>query len=290
LSDEEVCIGDRYRIGSALLEVTQPRVTCYRVGIRMDEPRMAAMPELPPMTTTVWQTSSSSSVWSLFMPQNPAADLVPAGFCFELPTERHPFTSSFATASHKTSGLSSPAFASSIILLAISSSFAISPRSASPRARRVISNARPIIRLVSRSNLESPKNCEMGMEIGPTIGACARRPPAGTGGSCTAGDPDSFGSEAASRPTGMSPGVDVRFSYLEAPRTVRTVTQPVGRKRGGRRMGGRRRARRGLIERDRRISRIQRVPVGWGKYLPPDRFRRTDGPIGRSVCIGTEYL
>jgi ferredoxin-NADP reductase/MOSC domain-containing protein YiiM/ferredoxin len=43
LGDGEVCIGDRYRIGSALLEVTQPRVTCYRVGIRMDEPRMAAL-------------------------------------------------------------------------------------------------------------------------------------------------------------------------------------------------------------------------------------------------------
>jgi ferredoxin-NADP reductase/MOSC domain-containing protein YiiM len=43
LSDEEVCIGDRYRIGNALFEVTQPRVTCYRVGIRMDEPRMAAL-------------------------------------------------------------------------------------------------------------------------------------------------------------------------------------------------------------------------------------------------------
>ncbi len=43
LSDEEVCIGDQYRIGSALLEVTQPRVTCYRVGIRMNEPRMAAL-------------------------------------------------------------------------------------------------------------------------------------------------------------------------------------------------------------------------------------------------------
>jgi ferredoxin-NADP reductase/MOSC domain-containing protein YiiM len=43
LSDHEVCIGDRYRIGSALFEVTQPRVTCYRVGIRMDEPRMAAL-------------------------------------------------------------------------------------------------------------------------------------------------------------------------------------------------------------------------------------------------------
>src|SRR5580692_5784573 len=42
LSDDEVCIGDRYRIGNALFEVTQPRVTCYRVGIRMNEPRMAA--------------------------------------------------------------------------------------------------------------------------------------------------------------------------------------------------------------------------------------------------------
>jgi MOSC domain-containing protein YiiM/ferredoxin-NADP reductase len=43
LSDREVCIGDRYRVGEALFEVTQPRVTCYRVGIRMDEPRMAAL-------------------------------------------------------------------------------------------------------------------------------------------------------------------------------------------------------------------------------------------------------
>src|SRR5271165_4266639 len=43
LADDEVCIGDRYRIGSTLFEVTQPRVTCYRVGIRMNEPRMAAL-------------------------------------------------------------------------------------------------------------------------------------------------------------------------------------------------------------------------------------------------------
>src|SRR5580704_2031705 len=43
LADNEVCVGDRYRIGTALFEVTQPRVTCYRVGIRMDEPRMAAL-------------------------------------------------------------------------------------------------------------------------------------------------------------------------------------------------------------------------------------------------------
>ena len=43
LADDRVCIGDRYRIGTALFEVTQPRVTCYRVGIRMDDPRMPAL-------------------------------------------------------------------------------------------------------------------------------------------------------------------------------------------------------------------------------------------------------
>jgi ferredoxin-NADP reductase/MOSC domain-containing protein YiiM len=43
LPDDEVCIGDRYRIGDAVFEVSQPRVTCYRVGIRMDEPQMAAL-------------------------------------------------------------------------------------------------------------------------------------------------------------------------------------------------------------------------------------------------------
>ena len=43
LPDDQACIGDRFRIGSALFEVSQPRVTCYRVGIRMDEPRMAAL-------------------------------------------------------------------------------------------------------------------------------------------------------------------------------------------------------------------------------------------------------
>ncbi|MGH7152503.1 MAG: MOSC domain-containing protein, partial [Acetobacteraceae bacterium] len=43
LSDDDVCIGDQYRIGSTVFEVTQPRITCYRVGIRMGEPRMAAL-------------------------------------------------------------------------------------------------------------------------------------------------------------------------------------------------------------------------------------------------------
>ncbi len=43
LPDDAVCIGDRYRIGSAVFEVTQPRTTCYRVGIRTNEPRMPAL-------------------------------------------------------------------------------------------------------------------------------------------------------------------------------------------------------------------------------------------------------
>jgi len=43
LPDNEICIGDRYRIGGAVFEVTQPRVTCYRLGIRMNNPQMAAL-------------------------------------------------------------------------------------------------------------------------------------------------------------------------------------------------------------------------------------------------------
>lgn len=43
LPDDEVHIGDRYRIGDAAFEVTQPRVTCYRVGMRLGEPEMPAL-------------------------------------------------------------------------------------------------------------------------------------------------------------------------------------------------------------------------------------------------------
>ena len=46
LPDDVVCIGDRYEIGSALFEVTQPRVPCYRVGIRMNEAQMAGLSDL----------------------------------------------------------------------------------------------------------------------------------------------------------------------------------------------------------------------------------------------------
>jgi ferredoxin-NADP reductase/MOSC domain-containing protein YiiM len=43
LGDDEVCVGDQYQIGDALFEVTQPRVTCFRVGIRMNDPRIPAL-------------------------------------------------------------------------------------------------------------------------------------------------------------------------------------------------------------------------------------------------------
>jgi ferredoxin-NADP reductase/MOSC domain-containing protein YiiM/ferredoxin len=43
LPDDEVCIGDRYRIGEAEFEVTQPRVTCYRVGMRLGEPELPSL-------------------------------------------------------------------------------------------------------------------------------------------------------------------------------------------------------------------------------------------------------
>ncbi len=43
LADDDVCIGDRFEIGGALVEVSQPRVTCYRVGLRMGEPQLPAL-------------------------------------------------------------------------------------------------------------------------------------------------------------------------------------------------------------------------------------------------------
>ncbi|MGD0108808.1 MAG: MOSC and FAD-binding oxidoreductase domain-containing protein [Rhodopila sp.] len=43
LADAEVCIGDRFRIGSVVVEVTQPRDTCYRLGIRLERPEMPAL-------------------------------------------------------------------------------------------------------------------------------------------------------------------------------------------------------------------------------------------------------
>lgn len=49
LADDEVCIGDRYRIGRALFEVTQPRVTCYRVYFRYGPVTRSPSVGLPPI-------------------------------------------------------------------------------------------------------------------------------------------------------------------------------------------------------------------------------------------------
>jgi MOSC domain-containing protein YiiM len=38
LADNMVCIGDRFRIGGAVVEVSQPRDTCYRVGYQAEPP------------------------------------------------------------------------------------------------------------------------------------------------------------------------------------------------------------------------------------------------------------
>lgn len=34
LREDEICIGDRYQLGSAVVEVSQPRVPCFKFGIR----------------------------------------------------------------------------------------------------------------------------------------------------------------------------------------------------------------------------------------------------------------
>jgi ferredoxin-NADP reductase/MOSC domain-containing protein YiiM len=43
LPDDEVCIGDRFRIGGAIFEISQPRVTCFKVGMRLGEPELPAL-------------------------------------------------------------------------------------------------------------------------------------------------------------------------------------------------------------------------------------------------------
>ena len=40
LLEDEVWIGDRYRVGTAELVVTQPRMPCYKLGIRFGQPDM----------------------------------------------------------------------------------------------------------------------------------------------------------------------------------------------------------------------------------------------------------
>ena len=48
LADDQVCIGDRYQIGEAVFEVTQPRVTCFRVGDPLGRAPDAVAARRPP--------------------------------------------------------------------------------------------------------------------------------------------------------------------------------------------------------------------------------------------------
>jgi MOSC domain-containing protein YiiM len=38
LDEDDVLVGDRFRMGTALLEVSQPRIPCFKLGIRMGDP------------------------------------------------------------------------------------------------------------------------------------------------------------------------------------------------------------------------------------------------------------
>ncbi len=41
--EDQIHVGDVFRVGSALVEVTQPRVPCYKLGIKMGLPRFVKM-------------------------------------------------------------------------------------------------------------------------------------------------------------------------------------------------------------------------------------------------------
>lgn len=42
LTEAAACIGDRYRLGSALVEISQGRKPCWKLGHRLDDPRVTA--------------------------------------------------------------------------------------------------------------------------------------------------------------------------------------------------------------------------------------------------------
>ena len=56
LTEAEAMIGDRFRIGSALLQVTQPRMPCYKLGIRFGR---------PDMVKRFWQSGRSGIYFSV---------------------------------------------------------------------------------------------------------------------------------------------------------------------------------------------------------------------------------
>lgn len=42
LSEDQACIGDRYRLGSAVVEISQGRKPCWKLGHRLGDPRVTA--------------------------------------------------------------------------------------------------------------------------------------------------------------------------------------------------------------------------------------------------------
>jgi MOSC domain-containing protein YiiM len=56
LTEETARIGDRFRVGSAVLEVTQPRMPCYKLGIRFDR---------ADMVKRFWQSGRSGIYFSV---------------------------------------------------------------------------------------------------------------------------------------------------------------------------------------------------------------------------------
>jgi MOSC domain-containing protein YiiM len=55
-AEDAVCIGDQFRAGSALLQVTQPRMPCYKLGIRFGR---------PDMVRRFWQSGRSGVYFSV---------------------------------------------------------------------------------------------------------------------------------------------------------------------------------------------------------------------------------
>ncbi len=56
LLEDEVCIGDQFRFGSAILQVTQPRMPCYKLALRF---------ERADMVKRFWQSGRSGIYFSV---------------------------------------------------------------------------------------------------------------------------------------------------------------------------------------------------------------------------------
>ena len=56
ITEKSACIGDRYRIGTSVLEVTQPRMPCYKLGLRF---------ERADMVKRFWQSGRSGIYFSI---------------------------------------------------------------------------------------------------------------------------------------------------------------------------------------------------------------------------------